>query len=85
MTNRFFDIKHKELLSRCPPDVDSIDWKRFRKKFAQAERFVELDDPLQLDVELNGGCNMKCPFCIHGYGDKIPYKKMSIADYHRII
>lgn len=81
----FFDIKHKELLSLCPPDVNRKDWAAFRRNFALTEKFVEFDHPLQLDVELNGGCNMKCPFCIHGYGDKIPNKKMEIADYHRII
>tara|TARA_R110000824_G_scaffold18676_1_gene73559 strand:- start:3209 stop:4171 length:963 start_codon:yes stop_codon:yes gene_type:complete len=85
MTSNFFDIKHQELLSLCPPDVDPTDWGKFRNNFALTEQFVELDHPLQLDIELNGGCNMKCPFCIHGYGEKIPNKKMAIADYHRII
>jgi radical SAM protein with 4Fe4S-binding SPASM domain len=86
MNENFFDIKHKELLSACPPDVDENEWNTFRKNFKQAENFVEFDNPLQLDVELNGGCNMECPFCIHGYVDeKIPNIKMKIGDYHRII
>lgn len=83
--SNFFDIKHKELLNLCPPEINPKEWKDFRDTFKKAANFTELDHPIQLDIELNGGCNMKCPFCIHGYGNKIPNLNMKVDDYHRII
>lgn len=83
--SNFFNTKHQELLSLCPPGVDQDEWDTFRKHFHEAESFKEFDHPLQVDIELNGGCNMKCPFCPHGYGDKIPNDLMELCDYHRLI
>ena len=60
--------------------------KKFRKKFKQTENFVELNAPIQLDIELNGGCNMKCPFCLHGHvKNKIPNIELSFETYKKII
>jgi radical SAM protein with 4Fe4S-binding SPASM domain len=38
-----------------------------------------------LDIELNGGCNMKCPFCLHGYGDKRPDTHLPTERYQALI
>lgn len=84
--DNFFEIKGKELLSACPPDIDAEEWKNFRIKFKQSEDFIEHDAPIQLDIELNGGCNMECPFCIHGYvEEKIPNIELDIGSYKKII
>ena len=74
----FHEISNRNLLEDCPDGIDSHDWITFRKNYQKAERFEQLDSPPQLDVELNGGCNMKCPFCLHGYRDKRPNDLMPI-------
>jgi radical SAM protein with 4Fe4S-binding SPASM domain len=67
MKDLFHDIYNSNLLEECPPSVKIDDWKKFRKKYKEASEFKYLDSPAQIDIELNAGCNMKCPFCLHGY------------------
>ena len=81
----FHDIQNRNLLEECPVGIDSHDWESFRNNYQKAEQFERLDSPVQLDVELNGGCNMKCPFCLHGYGDKRPNTLIPIERYKRLI
>lgn len=84
--SNFFDIKGKHLLAKCPPDVDEEEWKLFREDFAERDKHLaEKSAPIQLDVELNGGCNMACPFCLHGYGTRIPNIQLSMDAYKHII
>jgi radical SAM protein with 4Fe4S-binding SPASM domain len=83
--NFFHDIHNRNLLEECPPGIDSHDWGIFRDNYKRAEKFEELDNPPQLDIELNGGCNMKCPFCLHGYGEKRPNTLMPIETYKKLI
>lgn len=80
----FFDIVGRELLNAAPPDVDAEAWTAFRSEFAKRERLESASFPIQIDVELNGGCNMRCPFCIHGY-DKIPNVELSRESFERIL
>lgn len=80
----FFDIVGRELLDASPPDVDREAWAAFREEFAKRERLESASFPIQIDVELNGGCNMRCPFCIHGY-DKIPNVELSRESFERIL
>lgn len=80
----FFDIVGRELLNAAPPDVDAEAWSAFRSEFAKRERLESASFPIQIDVELNGGCNMRCPFCIHGY-DKIPNVELSRESFERIL
>ena len=80
----FFDIVGRELLSRCPPDVDPQQWVEFRAEFARREKLQPADFPIQIDVELNGGCNMRCPFCIHGY-DKIPNVNLGRDVFEKVL
>ena len=72
------------LLSKRPPDINRVDWDLFIKEMAAANNYEELDHPLQIDIELNSGCNMACPFCRHGY-EKIENKNMEIQDYYKIV
>ena len=81
----FHDIRSRNLLEECPPGIDSHAWELFRRDYERAGQFEELDNPPQLDIELNGGCNMKCPFCLHGYGDKRPNTILSIERYQALI
>lgn len=81
----FHEIHNRNLLEDCPDGIDSHDWITFRENYQKAEGFEQLDSPPQLDVELNGGCNMKCPFCLHGYGDKRPNDLMPIERYKKLI
>jgi radical SAM protein with 4Fe4S-binding SPASM domain len=81
----FHEIHNRNLLEECPIGIDSHDWALFRDNYKKAEHFEELESPVQLDIELNGGCNMQCPFCLHGYGDKRPNALLSIEQYKRLI
>ena len=79
----FFDIHNQNLLEECPVGIDSHDWKLFRDNYKKAEQFEELESPPQLDIELNGGCNMKCPFCLHGYG-AVSYTHLTLPTILRV-
>jgi len=81
----FHDIRNRNLLEECPPGIDSHAWELFRRDYEKAGQFEELDSPPQLDIELNGGCNMQCPFCLHGYGDKRPDTLLPIERYQALI
>ena len=81
----FHDIRNRNLLEECPPGIDSHAWELFRRDYEKAGEFEELDSPPQLDIELNGGCNMKCPFCLHGYGDKRPDTHLPTERYQALI
>jgi radical SAM protein with 4Fe4S-binding SPASM domain len=81
----FHDIRNRNLLEECPVGVDLHDWEAFRENYEKAGRFEELASPPQLDIELNGGCNMACPFCLHGYGDKRPNTLLPIEQYQALI
>jgi radical SAM protein with 4Fe4S-binding SPASM domain len=81
----FHDIHNRNLLDECPVGIDSHDWGLFRDNYKRAEQFEQLPSPVQLDIELNGGCNMSCPFCLHGYGDKRPNTLMPIERYKALI
>lgn len=70
MTDPFFDIRNKSALLECPPDRDQKAWQRYIAKQVVAERFhIAGVSPVQIDIEINGTCNMACPFCIHGTGE----------------
>jgi len=81
----FHDIRNRNLLEECPPGIDSHAWELFRRNYERAGQFEELDSPPQLDIELNGGCNMQCPFCLHGYGDKRPDTHLPTERYQALI
>ena len=75
---------NQHLLSACPPDVDKKEWDEFRSMMASASDLQEHSHPLQIDVELNAGCNMACPFCIHGY-QKIENNLLDRAKFEKIL
>lgn len=75
---------NQHLLSACPPDVDKKEWDEFRSMMAAASDLQEHSHPLQIDVELNAGCNMACPFCIHGY-QKIENNLLDRAKFEKIL
>jgi radical SAM protein with 4Fe4S-binding SPASM domain len=75
---------NQHLLSACPPDVDKKEWDEFRSMMASASDLQEHLHPLQIDVELNAGCNMACPFCIHGY-QKIENNLLDRVKFEKIL
>lgn len=75
---------HGNLLKKCPPEIDIDNWNLFLEEMDRASNMEFLDHPVQIDVELNSGCNMKCPFCLHGYED-ITNKNIGIDTYYKII
>ena len=81
---KFHDIKNKNLFDLCPPSVNEKDWYRFRMDYKKAELLEDLNYPPQIDIELNAGCNMKCPFCLHGY-KTIKNNLLHIKTYKKII
>ena len=81
----FYDIHNRNLLEECPEGIDSHDWELFRTNYEKAGEFERLDSPVQLDIELNGGCNMACPFCLHGYGNIRPNTLLPIERYKELI
>ncbi len=84
MTDNWFDMRHKNVLQRCPPTADPHEWAEYIALYAATENLKDIGHPLQLDIELNGGCNMTCPFCTHGQ-QVIPNLKMDADTYKRTI
>lgn len=80
----WFDIENSNILDLCPPDVDEAEWSAFRSRFRASEDLFDNGFPIQIDVELNSGCNMSCPFCIHGY-NTIENREMPVEQYKDII
>ena len=82
----FHDIKNRNLLEECPPNININHWREFRDSYKKANNFNKLNYPTQIDIELNGGCNMKCPFCTHGHvKNKIPNILMPFETFKKII
>ena len=73
-----------DLLKKNPTNISPVLWQLFLTEMEQANNFIRLDHPVQVDVELNSGCNMSCPFCLHGYSD-IKNENMPVDIYTKII
>ena len=70
MTVSFFEIDDREMLYQQPPDVLAAEWEDYIERQNDAHVYGSIAEaPVQLDLELNGSCNMACPFCLHGYGE----------------
>jgi radical SAM protein with 4Fe4S-binding SPASM domain len=80
----FHDIRNRNLLEKCPDGIPLKDWAKFRDDYHSANRLLDIGYPVQIDIELNSTCNMKCPFCIHGYSDRA-VSSISFDTYKQII
>ena len=86
MTDPFFDIRNKSALLECPPGKNEKAWHRYIAKQVIAERYqVAGVSPVQIDIEINGSCNMACPFCIHGIGEGRSTAKLTWEQYTALI
>ncbi len=86
MSESFFDIRNKDALYRIPPDTDPVAWDDYISTQHEAERFTSTPStPLQIDVELNGSCNMACPFCIHSTGSPRAKQNLTFDQYAKLI
>ena len=78
------EIRNKHLLNKKPPEANEKEWQSFLNDMESASDLKFLDYPIQLDLELNSGCNMSCPFCVHGY-ENIKNKNVDINKYIKIL
>jgi radical SAM protein with 4Fe4S-binding SPASM domain len=86
MSDSFFDIKNLEALYKRPPETDPIAWDDYINNQKDAETFKTVPEaPIQIDFELNGSCNMACPFCIHGIGGGRTAENIPLNTYKRLI
>jgi len=83
-TDNWFDIRNRDAFNRCPPWIQERQWAEFIAKYKASERLQFWAHPIQLDVELNGGCNMSCPFCLHGYEQR-PNLAMPVRVYKNLV
>ncbi len=81
-----FDIRNREALYEVPPETDKFAWEQYLNDQKDAESFKRVPDvPVQIDFELNGSCNMRCPFCIHGNGGGRIKSNLSLDVYKKLI
>lgn len=86
MSTSFFDIRNRDALYAIPPDADPIAWDDYISTQHDAENFSHTPSvPLQIDFELNGSCNMACPFCIHGMGGGRTRSNLTLDQYKKLI
>ena len=86
MSQSFFDIRGKDALYAVPPNIDPVAWDDYISNQHSAEQFNKTPSaPLQIDFELNGSCNMACPFCIHGSGDGRVHANLDFETYAKLI
>ena len=86
MSQSFFDIRGKDALYAVPPDTDPVAWDDYISDQHSAEQFDNTPSaPLQIDFELNGSCNMACPFCIHGSGEGRINAELDFETYVKLI
>ena len=38
-------------------------WKKYRARYEETSNLIKGDYPIQLDIELNASCNLRCPMC----------------------
>tara|TARA_R110002020_G_scaffold41198_1_gene121491 strand:+ start:835 stop:1800 length:966 start_codon:yes stop_codon:yes gene_type:complete len=67
--NELSPVLNRDLFETAPPNVSDKDWKEFRDKYNGAANLEYHEGPVQLDIELNSICNLKCPFCIQAVRD----------------
>jgi|15BtaG_2_1085339.scaffolds.fasta_scaffold02623_2 radical SAM protein with 4Fe4S-binding SPASM domain len=67
--NELSPVLNRKLFEIAPPNINKKDWLNFRNKYNAATNLEFNEMPIQLDVELNSICNLKCPFCIQGVRD----------------
>jgi len=69
---KFLTTTKRKTLYSFNPDADEIvaravgreKYYEYRRLWRETSRVeIELDFPLQLDIELNSGCNLACPIC----------------------
>jgi len=86
VSDSFFDIKNVQALYEKPPESDPIAWDDYINDQKDAESFQKIPDaPVQIDFELNGSCNMACPFCIHGSGGGRMRESLELSKYKSLI
>lgn len=78
------NINHKLMNEFIPSGVKPIDWQGFRAEYKNAVELGDNGHPVQLNIELNSQCNLKCGFCYHGHHDR-PLQRIEPDDFRNII
>ncbi len=54
----------RESMNLLEEKVGSSKWREYRELYEQASKLeIETEFPIQLDIELNASCNLRCPMC----------------------
>ena len=64
--NELTGLIGKEKMDILSNVVGEIKWNEYRKKWDRATNLENFKYPPQIDFELNGTCNLKCPMCPMG-------------------
>lgn len=72
-----FNAEAEHVLARAVGEDDYFAYRDLWRKTSSVK--IELDFPLQLDFELNTGCNLNCPMCPGGL--KRPEQKNQLMDF----
>lgn len=54
---------NKDSMNKLAPIVGEEKWNEYREIYEHAQNLGDTDYPVQIDFELNGSCNLKCPMC----------------------
>jgi len=89
LTNELTGMLNRHRFDDVPGDVDDpadIErWLKFRMAYHAAQALDGPESfPLQVDVELNSQCNLRCAFCVHGQG-KVAYRALDWPAFARIV
>ena len=62
--NELTEVLGREAFDKIGLATDMAQWNEYRKKYDAVSRLEMVTDfPIQIDVELNPSCNLKCPQC----------------------
>lgn len=79
--NEFTAVVNRDIMERRPKNADLEDWEDFRRRYNLACELHLDDSPVQIDIELNSGCNLSCPFCERGH-DKVKINRKLDRDVY---
>jgi radical SAM protein with 4Fe4S-binding SPASM domain len=61
--NELTGIIGRDEIDKLSSENDLESWKTYRALYEYASNLNETEFPIQLDIELNASCNLKCPMC----------------------
>lgn len=68
--NELSPVFNRNMYHLKPPETDKKKWKIFITSYDKASKLKIYPYPIELDIELNSTCNLKCKHCIHSIQDR---------------